>query len=68
MSKAGLTVHEAGLDSMKETELGFQWTLRLRYILMKAKNLAEAKSIFTSTKNTFGINHMVASAVDVVTG
>lgn len=36
MSKAGLTVHEAGLDSMRETELGFQWTLRLRYIMMYA--------------------------------
>jgi predicted choloylglycine hydrolase len=40
MSQAGLTVHEAGLDSMKQTELGFQWTLRLRYILMNAHNLA----------------------------
>jgi hypothetical protein len=35
---------------------------------MNAKNLAEAKSIWVSTKNTFGINHMVASAADVVTG
>jgi hypothetical protein len=43
MSQAGITVHEAGLDSMKETELGLQWTLRLRYILMHAKNIAEAK-------------------------
>jgi hypothetical protein len=40
MSQAGLTVHEAGLDSMKQTELGFQWTLRLKYILMNAHNLA----------------------------
>jgi hypothetical protein len=39
MSKAGLTVHEAGLDSLRQTELGFQWTLRLRYIMMKANNL-----------------------------
>jgi len=45
MSKAGLTVHEAGLDSMKATELGFQWTLRLRYILMHSKNLADARKI-----------------------
>jgi hypothetical protein len=67
MSKAGLTVHEAGLDSMKETELGFQWTLRLRYILMNAHNLAEAKKIWQETENTFGMNHMVASAADVVT-
>lgn len=46
MSQAGITVHEAGLDSMKETELGFQWTLRLRYIMMNAHNLAEAKKIW----------------------
>jgi hypothetical protein len=43
MSKAGLTVHEAGLDSIRETELGFQWSLRLRYVMMRAKTLAEAK-------------------------
>ena len=68
MSQAGLSVHEAGLGSMKETELGFQWTLRLRYILMKAKNVAEAKAIWLETKNTFGMNHMVASASDVKSG
>jgi hypothetical protein len=39
MSKAGLTVHEAGIDSMRVTELGFQWTLRLRYVMMYASNL-----------------------------
>jgi len=39
MSKAGLTVHEAGLSSYKSSEHGFQWTLRLRYILMHASNL-----------------------------
>ena len=49
MSQAGLTVHEAGLDSMKETELGFQWTLRLRYVMMFAHNLAEAKAIWLKT-------------------
>jgi hypothetical protein len=65
MSQAGLTVHEAGLDSMKETELGLQWTLRLRYILMHSKNLAEAKAFWLETENTFGMNHMVASAADV---
>lgn len=68
MSQAGITVHEAGLDSMKETELGFQWTLRLRYILMFSKNLQEAKNIWLTTENTFGINHMVVSAADVPTG
>ena len=39
MSKAGLTVHEAGLSSHHSTELGFQWTLRMRYIMMHATNL-----------------------------
>jgi hypothetical protein len=43
MSQAGITVHEAGLDSMKATELGMQWTVRLRHIMMHAHNLAEAK-------------------------
>ena len=43
MSAAGLTVHEAGLDSMRATQIGFPWTLRLRYIMMNAKNLQEAK-------------------------
>jgi len=42
MSAAGLTVHEAGLDSYKETELGHQWTLRLRYIMARARNIQEA--------------------------
>ena len=65
MSKAGLTVHEAGLDSYKATELGMQWSIRLRYILMHANDLKEAKHIWNHTENTFGINHMVASAKDV---
>ena len=68
MSQAGITVHEAGLGSLKETELGFQWTLRLRYILMHAKNLAESKDIWLRTENTFGMNHMVASAADINNG
>lgn len=53
---------------MKATELGFQWTLRLRYILMQAHNIAESKAIWLNTDNTFGMNHMVASAADVPSG
>jgi predicted double-glycine peptidase len=34
---------------------------------MKARNLAEAKAIWLATKNTFGMNHMIASASDVKT-
>lgn len=66
MSKAGLTVHEAGLSSHHSTELGFQWTLRLRYIMMNAANLDEAKKIWQSTQNTLGMNFMVTSASDNV--
>lgn len=61
MSAAGLTVHEAGLDSYRETELGHQWTLRLRYVMAKAKNLQEAEQIWRNTNNTLGMNHMIAS-------
>lgn len=53
---------------MKATELGFQWTLRLRYILMHAHNLAQSKAIWQRTQNTFGMNHMIASAADVPSG
>ena len=67
MSKAGITVHEAGLDSIRETELGFQWSLRLRYIMMRAKTLAQAKKLWEETNNTLGMNHMVASASDLAT-
>lgn len=34
---------------------------------MNAHNLAEAKKIWESSENTFGMNHMVASAADIVT-
>ncbi len=67
MSKAGLTVHEAGLDSMRATEVGFQWSLRLRYVMMHASNLREARKIWEETNNTLGMNHMIASASDLVT-
>jgi hypothetical protein len=67
MSQTGITVHEAGLDSMRATELGYQWTLRLRWLLMRAHNLGEVRTIWETTKNTLGINHMVASAADLVT-
>lgn len=68
MSAAGLTVHQAGLDSMRATEIGFPWTLRLRYIMMNAPNLSAAKKLWNETENTLGMNHMIASAVDTVTG
>eukprot|EP01027_Heterolobosea_sp_BB2_P016936 GEZU01024037.1.p1 GENE.GEZU01024037.1~~GEZU01024037.1.p1 ORF type:complete len:527 (+),score=161.19 GEZU01024037.1:76-1656(+) len=68
MSAAGLTVHEAGNDVVTETFLGFTWTLRLRYIMENANNLAEAKALWEQTNNTLGMNHMIASASDVTPG
>ena len=35
---------------------------------MKAHNLDEAREMWLNTENTFGMNHMVASAADVPTG
>lgn len=64
MSRAGLTVHEAGLSSHHSTELGFQWTLRMRYVMMHAANLDQAKKIWQATNNTLGMNFMIASAAD----
>ena len=68
MSGAGLTVHEAGLSSHYSTELGFQWTLRMRYIMMHAHNLSEALTIWKNTNNTLGMNFMIASASDLDSG
>lgn len=42
ISKAGITVGQAGQSSDLETMEGFQWTLRMRQMLMKSNNLKEA--------------------------
>lgn len=68
MSAAGLTVHETGLSSHFSTEMGFQWTLRMRYIMMHAKNLQEALAIWKATNNTLGMNFMISSASDLSSG
>jgi hypothetical protein len=39
ISKKGITAHEAGQSSDLESMEGFQWTLRMRYVMMKATNL-----------------------------
>lgn len=64
MSAAGLTVHEANLEENVISFSGFPWTIRLRYIMEYAGNLMQAKSLWSSTNNTVGFNHMVASAPD----
>jgi hypothetical protein len=43
---------------------GFQWTLRMRYIMMKANNLNEAIKLWNQTKNTLGMNFMLGSGSD----
>ena len=64
MSAKGLTVHEANLESDRDSFHGFPWLLRLRYIMERAATLSEAEAIWRATNNTIGFNHMVASASD----
>jgi hypothetical protein len=64
MSAAGLTVHEANLESDDITFDGFPWVLRLRHVMAKANDLATAQDIFSNTNNTVGFNHMVGSSPD----
>ena len=62
VSAAGLSVHEANLESKKDTYRGFPWLLRLREVMTKTDTLAGARSMWEATNNTVGFNHMVASA------
>lgn len=64
MNSQGLTVHEAGDDSKRETFDGFAWVLRLRFLMENAGNLAEAQQVWNATANTLGMNHGVGSAAD----
>lgn len=38
--------------------------LRLRHLMANAKNLEESRSVWESTNNTVGFNHMIGSAED----
>jgi len=64
VSAAGLTVHEANLESNIDSFRGFPWLLRLRHIMEHASSLKEARALWEATNNTVGFNHMVASAAD----
>jgi len=64
MSSQGITVHEANLESDRDTFYGFPWTLRLRAVMERASTLAEAKDLWESTNNTCGFNHAVGSVQD----
>lgn len=64
MSAEGLTVHEANLESNRDSFKGFPWLVRLRYIMENAKNLDESQKLWEATDNTVGFNHMIASTAD----
>ena len=65
MSKSGVTVHEAGNDVKQETFEGFTWSLRLRNVMENVVRVADAVELWKTTNNTLGLNHMIASAVDI---
>lgn len=62
VSAAGMSVHEANLESKKDTYQGFPWLLRLREVMAKSDTLAGARAIWEATNNTVGFNHMITSA------
>ncbi len=64
ISAAGITVHEANLESDDITFRGFPWVLRLRHVMANAKTISEAVAIWQSTNNTVGFNHGIGSAAD----
>ncbi len=64
MSASGLTVHEANLEEDIISFRGFPWVLRLRFIMEFAQDISTAQELWSSTNNTVGFNHMVASAKD----
>ena len=64
MSAAGLTTHEANLESKKESFRGLPWLIRLRLIMETSADLAGALAAWDATNNTVGFNHMVGSAAD----
>ncbi len=64
ISAAGLTVHEANLESNRDSFRGFPWLMRLRHVMELASGLDGARRVWESTSNTVGFNHMVGSAAD----
>ena len=61
---AGITVHEANLESDRDSFYGFPWTLRLRAVMERTATLADATALWEGTNNTCGFNHAVGSASD----
>merc|ERR1712098_824507 len=63
-----LTAHEANLETSQATFFGFNWLLRLRYIMENTETIEQAKSLWEQTNNTVGFNHMIGSARDAKQG
>jgi len=61
MSATGLTVHEANLESNRDSFHGFPWLYRLRAVMEQSADLASAKKLWDATNNTCGFNHAVGS-------
>ena len=64
VSSQGITVHEANLESDRDSFYGFPWTLRLRAVMERTATLADATALWEGTNNTCGFNHAVGSASD----
>lgn len=64
MSAKGLTLHEANLEELQISFMGFPWVLRIRFIMEYAQDITSARQLWASTNNTVGFNHMIASASD----
>ena len=64
ISSQGVTVHEANLESDRDSFYGFPWTLRLRAVMERTATLADATALWDATNNTCGFNHAVGSAAD----
>lgn len=63
MSAAGLTVHEANLESNDLTFRGYGWILRMREVMSRAQSIDEAMEVWNSTGNTVGYNHGIGSGI-----
>ena len=64
MSAKGLSVSEMNLDNSRTTFDGPPFPTRLRMVLERATDLAEARALWEATNNTDSMNFMIASAVD----
>lgn len=64
MNVKGMTVSEMNLDNSVVTFEGVPFPLRLRYILQRSTNLAEAMLLWNATNNTNSFNFLIGSATD----